>query len=73
MTYNYAKLRGRIIEVYGSRGAFAKAMGMSEHTLTQKMHGRVDWKQSEILRASNLLGIGEGEIVPYFFALEVQY
>lgn len=73
MAYNYSKLRGRIIEMFGTQSSFASALGLSENTLTQKLHSRKDWKQTEILRACELLEIPVAEVVSYFFVPKVQY
>lgn len=70
--YNLNKLKGRIIEKFGTQGSFAKAMGMSERTLSLKLDNQVDWKQSEIVKACELLEIPKEEIADYFFTLKVQ-
>lgn len=72
MAIDYSRLRGRIVERYGSQMSFAKAMNISERTLSLKMSGKRDWKQLEIRRAINLLGLSDGDIVDYFFKLKVQ-
>lgn len=72
MTFNYSKLRGRIIEKYGSQSDFAKAFGCSDRTLSLKMNGKRPWKQTEILYAIKLLELSEEDIQDYFFTLEVQ-
>ena len=72
MAFDYSKLRGRIVEKYGSQISFAKAMGISERTLSLKMSGKRTWKQPEICLAINLLGLSEDDIKCYFFTLEVQ-
>lgn len=71
--YDYNKLKGKIIEVFGTQREFAKAMKLSERTMTLKLNNKIDWKQSEIVEACRLLGIKEEEVMEYFFALEVQY
>lgn len=70
--YNLNKLKGRIIEKFGTQGNFAKAMKMSERTLSLKLDNQVDWKQSEIVKACELLEIPKEEIADYFFTLKVQ-
>lgn len=40
MAFNYNKLSGKIVEVFGTRYNFAKAMGWSERTLSLKMSGK---------------------------------
>lgn len=72
MAYDYRKLLGKITELYGSRGAFAKAMGLSEHSMSAKLSGKVGFKQSEIARASELLNIEPPEMHAYFFTVKVQ-
>ena len=71
MAYEYGKLIGRIIEVCGTRAEFAKQMGLSERTISLKLNGKIDWKQSEILKAVEILGIDDSEIQEYFFTLKV--
>lgn len=72
MAYNYSKLNGRIVEVYGTRCAFAKAMSLSERSLSLKLTGKVPFKQPEITLACKLLSISDSDIPAYFFDLEVQ-
>lgn len=72
MSYNYSKLKGRIIECYGSQLLFAMAMGWSERTCTLKLNNKVFWKQPEITRATQLLKIKKDDIQKYFFNDNVQ-
>lgn len=72
MAFDYNKLRGRIVEKYGSQMSFAKAMDMSERTLSLKMSGKRAWKQPEMCLAIALLELSESDIKDYFFTLKVQ-
>lgn len=72
MDYDYRKLRGRIIEKYGTLQSFAIAMHWSERTLSLKMNGKRYWKQPDIDMAASLLGIQKNEFVTYFFTINVQ-
>ena len=72
MLFNYNKLRGRIVEVFGSQSKFAKSMGWSERTLSLKMNGKIPWKQTDIVKAIKLLKLTDDDISDYFFLLEVQ-
>lgn len=72
MAFDYCKLRGRIIEKYGNQIRFAKAMSWSERTLSQKMNGKTSWKQTDICKAINLLGLSISDIQEYFFTIKVQ-
>lgn len=72
MAYDYSKLNGRIAEKCGSQGAFAKKIGLSERTVSQKLNNKIAWKQSEIQRAISVLDLAIEEIPLYFFAVKVQ-
>ena len=41
MAFDYSRLKGRIVEVYGTNAAFSKDMGWSERTMSLKMNGKV--------------------------------
>ena len=69
---SYAKLRGKIKEVFGTQEAFAKAMGMNKVSLSQRLSGKLDWKTPEIAKACELLGIPLEENVAYFFMKKVK-
>lgn len=68
MAFNYSKLVGKIVEVFGTQLRFSEAMGLSERTISLKLNSKVEWKQGEIARACNLLGIETDDIPAYFFA-----
>lgn len=72
MSFDYSKLDGRITEIFGTRYAFAKQMEFSERTLSLKMNGKIEWKQTEMHKACELLNIPVEEIPVYFFTLNVQ-
>lgn len=72
MAFNYDKLRGRIIEIFGTQYRFAKEMGWSERTLSLKMNGSRPWKQPDICKAIKLLKLKEEDISSYFFTPKVQ-
>lgn len=71
MSYDYSKLRGRIIEKYGTAKAFGDEMHWSEPTLYNKLCNNSYWKQDEINKASELLDISDKQIVTYFFTKKV--
>lgn len=72
MSYEYSKLSGRIVEVCKTQAKFAEAMGLSERSISQKLNGKVGWRQEEIIKACRVLKISLSEIPKYFFAVEVQ-
>lgn len=61
----YPKLRGKIIEVYGSQKAFAEALGTTSATLANKLNGKTEFKRDEIIMSRQLLNIED--VTPYFF------
>ena len=72
MAFNYDKLKGKIVEIFGTQSNFAIAMGWSERTLSCKMKGAVPWKQTDICKATELLGLESSDIPAYFFTAKVQ-
>lgn len=73
MAFNFGKLKGRIVEKYDTQAKFASAMKWSERTMSRKINGEVPWNQSDIIKASELLGIANEDIPDYFFVPKVQY
>lgn len=68
MARSYNKLRGRIVEKFGSQGAFAEKLGISRQWVSMKLNNKSEFSQSEILKWCDVLEISEREIVDYFFA-----
>lgn len=64
---SFAKLRGKIKEVFGTDAAFAKAMGFDRSTLSAKLNNKSPWTRDEIERACKLLDISIEEAYLYFF------
>lgn len=69
--FDYSKLRGRIVEKYGSQRQFADAVGVSEQTITSKMNGRVAISQDDVITWSELLDIEAVDIGVYFFTYKL--
>lgn len=69
MSFNYSKLLGRIKEIMGTQAAFAEIMMLSEKTLSMKLNNKIAWKQTEILKACELLDIPPEDVYLYFFTL----
>lgn len=68
---DYRKLKGKVVEVYGTQEAFANAMDMSVAAVSQRLRGAVDWKTPEIVKACELLKIELSEAWRYFFKEKV--
>lgn len=70
--FQYGKLKGRIVEIFGSQKKFAEAMGLSERTVSLKLQGATPWTQPEMFRAVGLLKEPVRMIDEYFFTQKVQ-
>ena len=67
---NYAKLRGRIVEKFGSQSAFAKKIVWREALLSAKLNNKSEWSLQEIMKACELLEIPASEAHLYFFCAD---
>ena len=72
MSFDYSKLKGKIVECFDTQSDFARAMNWSERTLSLKLNGRVPWKQVDIVEAVSLLHLDDADIPDYFFKPKVQ-
>jgi transcriptional regulator with XRE-family HTH domain len=66
--FKYAKLRGRIKEKFGTQGNFAKALGISQISVSRKLTGKVAFSSDDIEKWCKLLEIPIKEAGLYFFA-----
>lgn len=67
-SYEYRKLKGRIVEKYGTMAAFADALGLSKQSLSLKMTGKVGLSQEDIEQWSELLDIQQEDYGIFYFA-----
>lgn len=72
MEFDFSKLLGRIVEKFGTRSAFAAAMGMAESALSNRLSGKVHFDADEIHRACQLLDIEPQDTPVYFFTPKVR-
>ena len=61
MSYTYNKLRGRIIEMYGTQGKFAEKLGISKNSVSKKMNCQTEFSQADIIQWSILLDVQKNE------------
>ena len=66
--YSYNKLRGRIVEKFGTQAHFAEILGVSKVSLSRKMTCETGFSQSDIEEWAKLLDISKDEYAEYFFA-----
>lgn len=64
---SYAKLRGRIVEKFGTQSAFAEAMKWREALLSAKLNNKSEWAFPEVMDACKLLDISPSDAHLYFF------
>ena len=74
MSTEYRKLRGRIIEKFGSVQAFAKAYGISLNSMSRKLNRKTSITTADIVKMSSpeFLDITPDKVYEYFFAHKVQ-
>lgn len=72
MKFNYSKLKGKIVEVFGTQRNFATAIGLSERSVSLKLNNITEFSQDEIFKIVQALGIDWYQIHDYFFAQDVQ-
>lgn len=70
--YDYRKLRGRIKEKCGTQSTFAKIIGISDVSVSNKLNNNVEWGQVEIENVVTALDIPPSDIHVYFFTHEVE-
>jgi len=63
----YAKLRGRIKELFGTQDSFAKAMNLNTASVSAKLNEKTQWKREEIVLACQHLDIPLDDVSSYFF------
>ena len=67
----YPKLRGRIVEKYGSQTEFARKIGKTDQTVTAKLNGKSGFSREDIIEWGRALELTETEVGAYFFAQEL--
>lgn len=64
----YRKLRGRIVEKYGTLRAFAVALGTSSQIVSRHLSGKSCFTAERMDKWGGLLDITRSEYGEYFFA-----
>ena len=72
MVFDYSKLEGRIVEKFSTRENFAKSLGITTKSISEKLNNKTIWKQPEISKAMDLLSIPGKDIELYFFKKKSQ-
>lgn len=71
MRISVAKLRGRIVEIFGTIEAFSEKAGCSRAFISSYLNHRSYLNQATIIKWARLLRITDEEMPTYFFTVEV--
>lgn len=71
MDYDYRKLRGRIVEVFGTASAFADALGIHKAQVSAKLNNKVDITKADIEKWSPMLDIDTDDYGAFYFTKKV--
>lgn len=69
--YDYSKLLGKIKEKYGTQKEFAKALGVGNTSLSQRLNNHLEWTQDEMKKTMILFNEPLNKINEYFFTKKV--
>lgn len=72
MAKDFSKLIGRIVEKFGTRSAFCKALGKNPEWLSRRLNGITEFSTDEIIISADMLEIDPQDISLYFFTLKVR-
>ncbi len=72
VSFDYSKLRGRIVEKYGSITAFSKHVKIDYPAVIRKMNGGTNFSQKDIINWCKLLDIDINDVPDYFLREKVQ-
>lgn len=71
MAFKTNKLRGRIVEMYGTAARFSEAVGCTPDTVSRYLNGQTTLSQTSIDKWIKVLEIDDSEIADYFFDTKV--
>lgn len=74
MAFDFSKLRGRIIEKFGTCAAFAAVVGLPESSVSARLNNKIKIDSDEIVRwcQPDILDIPAEEIHVYFLTPKVR-
>ena len=68
LTYDYSRLLGKMREQGYTQKELAKELGISECSVNFSLNNKRNFRQDEILKIVEVLGIPGGQLEDYFFA-----
>ncbi|MBO7693754.1 MAG: DUF739 family protein [Methanobrevibacter sp.] len=69
--FDTSKLRGRIVEKFGTIDAFSSNTSLTRASVSDYLNGKKTLNQKDMNEWMELLGIEESDIFDYFFAKKV--
>jgi len=66
----FSKLKGRVIEKFGTQKKFAEALGVSENLVSLKFQKKVEFSKDDMSQWGKLLDIPPEQFHEYFFLVE---
>lgn len=69
--FDNSKLRGKIIEMYGTIGNFSKAVDRNRSSISRMLNGKAPMDRGDIFLFRAALDISNDEIGDYFFKKKV--
>lgn len=66
--FEYRKLRGRIVEKYGTLNAFFEKLKITNVQASKKINGKAGFSQEDIVEWCDLLDIDLIDVGPFFYA-----
>lgn len=71
VAFDYSRLKGRIVEKYGTQSNFVKAFGISENSFSLKMNNKSRFNSDDIIKMTEMLDIEKEDVGTYFFTPKV--
>lgn len=71
VVFDYSKLKGRIVEKFGTQGRFAAANQLTDRSMSLKLNNGIGLSQEEVLKWCKMLDIDIMDIPDYFFKQKV--
>lgn len=69
--FDYSRLRGRIVEKFGTLTAFYKNLSYTEEMAYRKINNRAGFSQEDIVEWCGILDIDLKDVGSYFYVLKV--
>jgi lambda repressor-like predicted transcriptional regulator len=69
--YDYSKLKGKIAEKGYTKFSLSKALQMHPNSLSGRLDNKLEFKQEDMVKICDILGIKHKDIPVYFFTIKL--